>query len=82
MKTPSLFVIKTVIVVRGTNKLSFLSGGNMNEYVEELREMLYKFNSNHPKHGVLFIMHISELEEFVCWAKKVCEKAAMYDDLC
>ena len=54
----------------------------MNKYIEELKEMLFKFKDNHPKHGKLFYMKIDELEEFVVFIKKVCEKAQMYDDLC
>ena len=54
----------------------------MNDYIEEFRKMLYKFNSNYPKHGKLFYMKKNELEELVVFIKKVCEKAQMYDDLC
>lgn len=54
----------------------------MNKYTEEFVEMLKKFNSNRPKHGVLFYMKKSELEELIVFIKKVCEKAQMYDDLC
>lgn len=54
----------------------------MNEYIEEFKEMLHRFNDNHPKHGTLFYMKMDELKEFVDFIKKVCEKAKMYDDLC
>lgn len=54
----------------------------MNKYTEEFREMLLKFNRNRPKHGILFYMKKSELEELAVFIKKVCEKAQMYDDLC
>ena len=54
----------------------------MNEYMEEFKKMLYKFNNNYPKHGTLFQMKKDELEELVSFISKVCEKAKMYDDLC
>lgn len=54
----------------------------MNAYMEEFREMMHKFNNNNPKHGTLFCMKMSELEELAVFIKKVCEKAKMYDDLC
>lgn len=54
----------------------------MNKYMEEFRELLHKFNSNHPKHGVLFYMKKDELEELAVFIKNICEKAQMYDDLC
>ena len=54
----------------------------MNEYMEEFREMLHKFNDNQPKHGVLFCMKMEELKELTTFVRKVCEKAKMYDDLC
>ena len=54
----------------------------MNEYIEEFKEMILKFNDNHPKHGILFYMKMDELEELTIFVGKVCEKAKMYDDLC
>ena len=54
----------------------------MNKYIEEFREMLYKFQGNYPKYGKVFYMKKSELEELLVFIKKVCEKAQMYDDLC
>lgn len=54
----------------------------MNKYTEEFREMLFKFQSNYPKHGKVFYMKMNELEELMVFIKKVCEKAQMYDDLC
>ena len=54
----------------------------MNKYVEEFREMIYRFQSNYPKHGKMLYVRIDELEELVDFVKKVCEKAQMYDDLC
>ena len=54
----------------------------MNKYVEEYREMLLRFNNNHPKHGVIFSMKKCELEELTYFIKKISEKAQMYDDLC
>ena len=53
----------------------------MNKYIEELREILYKFQGNYPKHGKIFHMQMNELEELIVFIKKVCEKAQMYDDL-
>ena len=53
-------------------------GKKMNEYVEEFKKMMLKFNNNHPKH----YMKREELEELAIFIKKVCEKAKMYDDLC
>jgi hypothetical protein len=55
---------------------------NMNKYIEEFREMLYKFQGNYPKYGKVFYMKMNELEELIVFIKKVCEKAQMYDDLC
>lgn len=49
----------------------------MNKYIEEFREMLFKFQGNYPKHGKLFYMKKNELEELVVFIKKVCEKAQM-----
>ena len=54
----------------------------MNKYIEEFKEMLLKFQCNHPKHGKLYYMKMSELKELAVFIKKVCEKAQMYDDLC
>lgn len=54
----------------------------MNKYVEEFREMIRRFASNHPKHGKMVYIKMNELQELVDFVKKVSEKAQMYDDLC
>ena len=51
-------------------------------YIEKFKEMLYKFHTNYPKRGKVFIMKDNELEELIDFIKEVCEKAEMYDDLC
>ena len=55
---------------------------NMNKYIKEFREMLFRFQSAFPKHGKVLYINMSELEELLVFIKKVCEKAQMYDDLC
>ena len=54
----------------------------MNEYMEEFKEMIFKFHDTQPKHGVLFRMKTEQLTELITFVKKVCEKAQMYDDSC
>lgn len=69
-------------MVWGDDLKAYFKRLNMNQYIEEFREMLYKFQGNYPKHGKVFYMKMNELEELIVFIKKVCEKAQMYDDLC
>lgn len=47
----------------------------MNMYIEEFKEMIYKFQSSYPKHVKIFYMKINELEELIVFVEKVYEKA-------
>ena len=55
---------------------------NMNKYIKEFREMIFRFQSTFPKHGKVLYINMSELEEILVFIKTVCETAQMYDDLC